>query len=87
MPQLKANTQFYGDYVGRRSGLYSGLIEAGEIFAATEEQAEALEARGLAYRYRPPLARTPEVASFMPQPYETKILPAAAEQPKTRRTR
>jgi hypothetical protein len=75
MPRLKANTQLYGDYQGRTTGVRSGLILAGEIFDATDEQAEALEARGLAYRYMPPRPPAPEVASFVPT-YDNKAIKA-----------
>lgn len=73
MPRLKANTQLYGDYNGRTTGVRAGLILAGEVFDATDEQAEQLEARGLAYRYSPPRPPVPEIASFVPT-YDTKVI-------------
>ena len=73
MPKLKANSIICGDYNGRTGGVRSGLIHQGEVFDATEEQAESLEARGLAYRYMPPRPPTPEVASFVPT-YDTKVI-------------
>ena len=49
MPKLKANSTIFGDYQGRTGGVRAGLIHAGEIFDATDEQAESLEARGLKF--------------------------------------
>jgi hypothetical protein len=74
MPKLKANSIIYGDYAGRTRGVRTGLIHTGEIFDATEEQADSLEARGLAYRYYPPMVPRPEALQ-----YQTKVI--TAEQP------
>ena len=75
MPQLKAIRPISGDYRGRATGVYSGLIREGEVFTATDEQAEHLEANGLAYRYTPPRPPAPEIASFVPA-YDTKVIKA-----------
>ena len=60
------------------SGKY-GHVHPGAMFTCDDETAEQLEARGLAYRHRPPKVHTAPVESFIPQGYETKILPPAAE--------
>lgn len=59
MPILKAIRQLTGDF---------GLVAPGALFETTEEEAEALEARGLVERYRVPTKAMP--------PPENKMMPA-----------
>lgn len=73
MPKLKANSAIFGDYNSITSGVRSGLVHPGEIFDATDEQAESLEARGLAYRYYPPAPKRADPETFQPQ-YQTKVI-------------
>ena len=68
MPQLKALRPLNGKY---------GHIHPGGIFTCDDESAESLEARGLAYRYYPPMVPRPTALQ-----YETKVI--TAEQPPMR---
>lgn len=79
MVTLRALKSVFGNYTGgAATGVRKGLIHEGEIFQATDADAEHLEAQGLAERphYTRP-AHDP--ASFkMQMPPENKMLPVTA---------